>query len=358
MKKILLLFIISEAYISAENIVYNNNNLHAFLPKTNQLQIHAGFEKVNDTIDIFNIKESEFGSKSKKLDSLGDMKGINLNFGYAFNNKWYINIKLNKKDLQYSDSTLTNKNFDIYLRYQLYEDKNSAFAIDGGYSTNIASDTYINRLKTINNALKDIAPNKKIKISQTDNKYTLVYRESDGGIKTVKLKNKPYISIVDTDDTTFYIKAIFSIKKDKWLFDMYGGYAEISINNKTDSSILYEDDSDLKKELRDISFSQKRTDDMFFGGIGLGYNLNKWYSELNYQYNHLLRIDCLNETNINHVLNLNISYLVNQNLGLYMGGKLMLNQFNGEIPYLYGEYTKTSFDHKYGFLNAGIIYNF
>ena len=358
MKKILLLFILNESFIYAGNIIYTNNNLHAFLPKANQLQITAGMEKVNDTIDILNIKKSEFGSNSENFDSLGDMQGINLNFGYAFNNKWYMNIKLNQKDLQYSDSTLTNNNFDIYLRYQLYQNKNSAFALDGGYTTNIAKDTNINKLKTINKALKDIAPDKEITISQTDNKHTLVYRGSDGSIKTVDLKNKPYIAIVDTDDTSLYARGIFSVRKEKWLFDVYGGYEETSINNKTDSSIIHEKDADLQKELKDIAFTQKRTDDMFFGGLGLGYHFKKWYSELNYQYNHLLRIDSLNETNVNHIFNLNISYWVNQNLGLYMGGKLMLNQFNGEIPYLYGEYTKTSFDHKYGFINAGIVYNF
>jgi len=356
--RLLLILLYSGIYLYAENIVYTNNTIHAFIPEADTLQFTAGFEQVNDTIDILNIKESEFKSNTENFDSLGDMQGINLNFGYTLNDKWYMNLKYNLKDLQYSDTTLTNQNFDIYLRYQIYQDENSAFAIDGGYTMNIANDTYINNLKTINDGLNDIASDKEITISQIDNKHTLVYKGDDGSTKTVNLKNKPYLALVDTDDKSLYARVIFSLKKARWLFDAYGGYSKTSIKNKTDSSILYEDDSDLQQELGDITFNQKRTDNMLFGGLGAGYQWDKWYGEVNYQYNHLFRISCLSETTMNHIFNININYSLNDNLKFYLGGKLMLNQFNGEIPYLYGEYTDTSFDHKYGFINAGIIYTF
>lgn len=358
MKKLLLLLILGETFIYAQNISYTQNKLHAFLPKPKTLQLDGGLEQVNDTLDILNIKESEFGSNTENFDSLGDMQGFNLNLGYTLDDQWYMNLKYNQKDLQYSDTTLTNQNFDFYIRYQIYQDENSAFAIDGGYAMNIAKDTYINNLKTINDSLEDIAPDKEISISQTDTTHTLVYVGDDGSTKTVDLKNKPYIAIVDTEDQSLYARAIFSLKKEKWLFDAYAGYSETSIKNKTDSSINYEDDADLQEELNEIDFSQTRTDGMLFGGFGVGYQFNKWYGEVNYQYNHLLRVACLSETNMNHIFNLNIAYSLNEHLAFYMGGKLMLNQFNGEIPYLYGEYTDTSFDHKYGFLNAGISYRF
>lgn len=358
MKKLLLLLILGETAIYAENISYRQNSLHAFLPKPNTLHLNGGFEQVNDTLDVLNIKESEFGSNTENFDSLGDMQGFNLNLGYTFNDKWYMNVKFNQKDLKYSDTTLINQNFDLYLRYQIYQDENVAFAIDGGYIMNIAKDTYINSLKTINDGLQDIAPDKEITISQTDNKHTLVYRGDDGSIKTVDLKNKPYIAIVDTEDKSLYTRAIVSVKKGEWLFDAYGGYSETSIKNKTDSSIQHEDDTDLQQELENISFAKTRTDGMLFGGLGLGYQWDQWYGEVTYQYNHLLRVDCLSETNMNHIFNININYLITEKLALYMGGKLMLNQFNGEIPYLYTEYTDTSFDHKYGFLNLGISYQF
>ena len=358
MKKLLLFLLLIQQSSYSEAINYKKNHLHAFLPQPQKLYLMGSFEKVNDTLDILNIKKNEISKDNKNFDSVGDMEGINLNLGYRFSDKWYLNFEWNKKKLQYSGTTLTNQKFDTYIRYQFYHNKNLAFAIDGGFKTNIADDTYVKDLKTINNALNDIASDKELEISGTENKHTLIYREDEGSIKTINLKNTPYLAIVDTEDSTFYGRAIFSFKKNKWIVDTYMGYSETNIQIGTDSSILHENNSDLESQLENISFIQKRRDSMFFGGLGIGYEIDNFYIETNYQYNHILRIDGLNKINKNHILDINIHYSINNNIGFFIGGKMMLNHFNGEIPYLYGEYTDTSFDHKYGFVKSGIIYNF
>jgi len=358
MNRVILLLILSQIVTQAEDVFYGESNLHAFLPQSGKVNINAGFELVNDTVDILNIKESELGSNSSGVNSIGDMKGINLNVGYTINDKWYTNMTLNQKELQYSGTTLKNQNLDIYLRYQFYQSQDLSFAIDGGYKMNIASDSYVNDLHTINKILKNIAPNKKISLSQTGSKQTLVYQGDDGSIKTIDLKNRAYLAIVDTKDKGLYGRAIVSVKKDKWLFDAYGSYAEVDIENRTDSSIIHEDNADLQQELGDIGLSQKRVDGILSSGINFGYYFDKWYPEFNYQYNYIFRIAGLKKNTVNHIFNLNVSYIVNQNTGVYLGAKLMLNQFNGKIPYLYEKYSESSFSHKYGYLNAGLLYKF
>jgi len=72
----------------------------------------------------------------------------------------------------------------------------------------------------------------------------------------------------------------------------------------------------------------------------------------------MIRKEELKVTQINHVLNLNLVYALSKKTALYIGGKIMANQFNGEIPYLYINATKTSFDHKYGYAQTGIMFRF
>jgi hypothetical protein len=355
MKRILFVGSLLGSLYAEESFFYKKSNLHAFLPKANDTQVSIAFQKVNETIDIFNIKESEFSSSSKNFDTLGDMEGIGLELGYAFDNKWYLNLDLNQKDMQYSSTTLTNKNLDIYLRHQVYQENNRAFAVDIGYETNRASDTYMRNLDVINKGIKNIFGYDNIRVTQKDEVYNLV--ASTG--QTLQLENKPYISIINTKDDSFYTRLIGSFKKEHWLFDTYVGYTKTKIRNETGSSIWQEENSLLQQTLKNVDLVQKRTDDMLFLGFGIIYQINRnWYSELNYQYNRIFRDKGLNETNMNHIFDLNLIYELNDDASIFIGGKLMSNQFNGEIPYLYGEYTDTSFDHKYGFANIGIIYNF
>jgi len=248
---------------------------------------------------------------------------------------------------------------DLYLRYQTYNQNNMALAIDGGYTLNSAKDTYIRDLKSINRGLKGLSSDKHIQIKEVGDHYGLRYRDKNGITKSLDLKEKPYIGIVNTKDESFYTRLIGSYREKEWLFDSYLGYREIKIKGETDSSLLNEKNSDLEKELANIDFSQSRTDGMFFGGLGVNYRINEQFStSLNYQYNKMLRVDCLDETDMNHIFNLNTTYKINSDFSLYLDAKLMLNQFNGEIPYLYTSYTKTAFDHKYGFLEVGINYTF
>lgn len=360
MKKLLLICLIfSGKFLFAKSIDYQENHLHAFLPESNKVQLSIAFQKINETIDIFNIKESELGSKKENFDSLGDMEGLDINLGYAFDDKWYINLNFNEKHLQYSETELINQKIDLYLRYQVYQDRNKAFSIDGGFITNRVKDTYLRDLKNIEKGLNKALPHRDFSLSQREGVYHLSYRDKNGVTRSVKLKNKPYIGMVDTKDESFYARAIASVQHKDWLFDTYIGYARTKIVKNTESSIFNEDNPDVIKELEGSNFSQNRVDATYFTGFGITYALNSdWYAAFNYEYKYILRIKCLEDINTNHIFNLNLIYTLNPDISLYIGSQLMTNQFNGDIPYLFGEYTDKSFNHKYGFANIGMIYRF
>ena len=354
MIKILTLLFLGLNFLSA-----TPQDIHAFLPQGNTVNFNIGFEKVNDKLDIFNIKEKELDKSGKSFSSLGDMEGIDFNMGLTFSKKYYLNINLNQKRLNYLGSQLTTKRLDVYLRRQLYHSDSWAFAIDVGYTTNQADDTYMDSVESINNILEDILPNKEIKLKEIEDKQVLFYRGDDKSIKTVELENRAYVKIKDTYDKGFYTRAVLSLHQKKWLFDIFMAYSEVKIENNIDSSVFDEKNSDLQKELGNILLLQKRKDIIYLTGIGVEYTFNKqWKGNFNYQYSHILRIDYLKNNNNNHTFNMNVTYKLNSKIDFYLGGKVMLSQFNGEIPYIYTQYNSGSFHHKYGFANGGVAYRF
>ena len=70
------------------------------------------------------------------------------------------------------------------------------------------------------------------------------------------------------------------------------------------------------------------------------------------------RDDALDYLDSNSILGLDFNWYVTDRLVFTIGGELYHRQLNGIIPFLYNEYTQTTFDHTYGRMNLGIAYLF
>lgn len=320
MRLFLLLFLSMALF--AKTIETTKNNIHAFLPENGEITVLIGGELMNSTVDIFKIKESEISSNRAGYSSLGDMHGLDLELGYSFLNDWYVNLKVNQKKLQYLDATLENINLDLYLRYQVYQHRTKAIAFDVGICDNTAKDMSFN--------------NANITYVDTNN----VSHHAD------------FVTLKDTYDRSAYMRAIASYKVKKVFFDAYMGFKYTHIENMFDGSLPNESNPELTLKLT-------RDEGMAFGGLGFRYTVHpKFIWELNYQYNRMFRDKDLLASENNHILDLNLLFNITKKASIYLGGKIMTNQFNGEINYLYTTYTKTKFDHKYGYADGGLIFKF
>ncbi|MGB5793391.1 hypothetical protein [Poseidonibacter sp.] len=308
----------------AQDIVYTKDNTHAFLPKNGTVNLILSAEAINDTLDVFKVKESEVSTSSANYDSLGDMTGINLELSYAFLDNFYLHTNYNRKDIGYLDSNLINNKFDISLRYQVFANENHAFAIDGGMDINIADDTTI-----------------------TDANTTTNFANKAG----ISVDSSAPLSMKDSQDFGLYTQAIYTYKADDFLFDLFAGYKQITID-----ASKYEYTTGTGNSA--VTTIASRDDGMLFAGLGLREKFGSFYTEVSYKYTKMLRIEGLKENLTNHIFDLNVTYPISDKVGIFLGGKIMTNQFNGEIPYLYNQYTQSSFDKKYGYASTGLIVKF
>lgn len=338
MKNIILILTLSSTIVFAE-----------------QMQLKLEYQKVNDTLDILNIKEKEF-SGNKNLSSLGDMNGYTIDFKYPIQDNLRFNIMYNKMNLDYLGETLVNNKIDLNIRYKLKQINDYTFYIFAGYTQNKAEKIYITNISAINENIKRVLPNKDISIS-ADGK-SISYINSQGVSSSTDLAIDPYVLIDDTYDKSYYIQSSVNYKN----FNIYAGYKQIKISNYLDSSIAHEDNDDIQNELNSgnskASYDNTRDDAMLYIKFAYNFDYNKFHSNISYEYTKMLRINCLEETNTNNIIDLDLLYDINNDISFYVGGKLMSNQFNGEIPYFYTSYTKTTFDHKYGYAKTGLIFKF
>lgn len=334
----------------AENATLIKSNNHAITLPTNSVKLEFNIKKVNDTIDVFKIKEKEFGSDSKYQD-LGDMDGLGLNLKYGLTENLMLGLGYESMDLEYSGTVLTNKKLDTFLRYKLLSKDSLSISFDSGYIKNSANDVKMSSIDAINDMLARVFKDTTAKL--TSDKQTLFY---DGS--TLVLTQDPYISLVDTYDTSLYGKLLVSFKTQNSINTLFGGYKQTKIENKIDSSFHKETDQSLQDKLKEYQFDLGREEGMYFAGFAWGYKASKFIFEVDLEYQKMVRTSCLDYMQTNKILKANISYLLSKNLSFYIGGKVLYSQFNGELPYLYNKYTQTTFDHKYGYASTGLIYHF
>ena len=333
---------------------YAVSDKHALpLPKKS-LQIKASYLKVNDTIDVLNLKEKKF----KSLGSIGDMDGYSLALRYGLSDRDSIFASGQRWNVDYGDSTLKNNKIDFFNRYLLLHKPDAFFnnlSIDVGFSQDSANDIVISNDRSLNALIKKIKPNGK-------------YRFNDGSIvsgdTTLTLYDKqgnkiyPHISIGDLSDRSYYARLLVGKTfSQSSILDFYVGCKYTTITTKI--SFYPNNNSFVNGLIKNYKIPNMNRDEKNIN-IGFSYLLQMYgfIGEFNYEYNKMLRSSDVSYLDYNHIVDASLGRKIGENALIYIGGRLMMEQFNSDIPYLYNRYTKTQFDHKYGFAKIGLLYRF
>jgi len=355
-KSIILFIFIFCNFLFAQNINYAVSDKHSFTLPKGKLEIKSAYLKMNDTIDVLNIKKSVVGSSST-LSSSGDMDGYDLELRYGLNSKdtWLLNYQT--WNVQYSGSVLKNKRVEAINRYNLYNNDYSFFnslSFDVGYRRDSSDPLDIKNDDTINSLIKKIKPTSTISVDNGtihsgDSTFSLY--DKTGNIMPT------YISIENMSSRSYMLRLFLAKKISPYaIFDFYVAIKDIKI---TTSVGIYPKSSLTDSLLGDFKMPILDRDERNLD-IGFVYTIEKndYIYELNYQYTKIFRDADVSYVDYNNIIDASIAKKISKSLLIYVGARLMLEQFNTDIPYLYNKYTKTSFDKKYGFAKIGIVYSF
>ena len=356
MKKIAtILLLLGFSSLSGEIIDKTAGEISLYPLAEKKIKIKVNYNRINDTIDVLNIKEKELGSAN--VGTIGDASGFDLSLGYGIAHQSALYYNFEYLSVNYGDTKLKNKKHDIFTKINLSHYINNliyAFSIDLGLTYNSADDLDLRSISLLNSMIQKIRPGTNIEFDGNG----ITYKDSALYIFDQNGFIVPFIKIANMSDLSFYLRTVGAIEFQNSALHLYAGIKTTSIDSKI---TLEPSNVDLiasaLEEFGDINL--KRDEKTIFTGFNYAHSYNDFLFEAGYEYLKIFGRDSkLNEINDNHIFKGAISKQIDDNFRVFIAGKAMLHQFNGVIPYLYNEYTKHKYDKKYGYAKVGFIYTF
>ena len=356
MYKIAILILLSVSALFPNQSDYFILNKHSFTLPKNTLEIKSSYLKVNDTIDVLNVKEQELGALNR-FGSMGDMDGYEIELRYGVTSYNIIFFNYQRWNIDYAGSTLKNNTIELFNRYRLINQNSflDSLSLDIGFTHNYSKPINIKNDELLNSMIKKIRPNTSIVLDKGDiisGDTTLAFYDNEWN------KIYPYLSISNLKSKSYYVRALIAKQLTaNTLIDVYiaAKYTDI----RTGILLEPKENSYLNKFIGEFKIPNlNRTEKSINIGFVTTLYVKKFTMEFNYEYNKIYRDKELRYMNHSHIIEASISKKIYNNFLLYIGGRLMLQQFNTDLPYLYNKYTQTQFDKKYGFAKIGLVYSF
>jgi hypothetical protein len=335
------------------------------LPKK-RLEISLGYLRIDDTIDIFDFRESAFssGSKASRFGALGDMTGFELLVNYGLFDKTTLQSAFASRDIDYGFSSLDVGSYNFSVKQNINNKAHDMFpflALDAGIRGNTADDQ-IARDEDEINAIIDRFFTKDIDV-RINSSYVWFDKETENGSVSYGVpkigKSIPQISTEDAADLTAYFRATTGRIWGRFFPNFYVEYGHTKISSKIDTTLTEYIPDELTGDIPELPIDLDRDENYLKPGISLLIKFPFWaLVHLEYSYMKLFRDSHLDFIDYNHIFEADVNFFIRKWLVLNIGGVFYERQLNGIIPFLYNEYTQTTFDHQYGRAQIGLTFIF
>ncbi|MCX6073018.1 MAG: hypothetical protein NTY39_01690 [Campylobacterales bacterium] len=329
---------------------------------TNALEVSYQYRAMNDTLDIFNVKQSEFSSSNTvQTNGLGDYTSHKIVTNYSPSTNSLLNFNLSSQTIGYGSSTLDVLSYGGYGRYIFKPSSLITLGVDIGFRGNKGKKVTMSSATDIQYYLNNLGKN--ITASETDQYLWLTKNYDNLSLSAGFPKSShPEISIDNMSDQTFYGRTSIAMGFETFSPSLYMELGHTAISTTIDTNmddIAGDSFKSLFATYTNFPISLDRNENYASAGFNLAVHTPfNTVLTTNYEYKKLFRENGLNFLNTNHTLEMVLSYNITPNLGVNVGGTYLYRQFNGTIPFLYNKYSQTSFDHPFGWCQLGINYIF
>ncbi len=328
---------------------------------TNAIEVSYQYKAMNNTLDVFNVRESEFGSSNTvQTNGLGDYTSHKIVTNYSPLANSLLNFNLSSQTIGYGSSTLDVLSYGGYGRYIFKPSSLITVGVDIGFRGNKGKKVSMSSAADIQYYIDKLGKN--IQVAETDEHLWLAKKTDDSSWIKFPKSSHPEISIDSMSDQTFYGRTSIAMGFETFSPSLYMELGHTTISTTIDTNM---DDlagnsfKDLFVTYTNFPISLNRNENYASAGFNLAVNTPfNTVLTTNYEYKKLFRENGLNFLNTNHTLEMLLSYNITPNLGVNIGGTYLYRQFNGTIPFLYNKYSQTSFDHPFGWCQVGINYTF
>jgi opacity protein-like surface antigen len=314
------------------------------------LELTGKYLLVNDTVDIFDIREEEIDQRALFAATIGDYSGFQGIVNYGLFDRLMLHYSYQNADMDTtlgtsstfrnleSTTSLNTRSHDIRVRLSLFSEGPTlpALALEGGYRMNSSDDAAIS--------------------------FTGVR----SGATTVDFLERQNIQGSDMEDRGFEVKLLASktfgiVTPTVWL-----GFERYTADTRISTSIPI-------ASIRDNFDRTIETDeDVYSAGLGLGIRLwRRMPVFLSYRYltvnkdvetdqpintSFLARFSNpgQDDEDTNHVFTGNLLFWVTPRINLNLSGVVYTNHFLGIVPHFDNPFTNRFLENMYGYLGVGV----
>ena len=322
------------------------------------LELTYTYGAMNNTLDVFNVKESEFGStKTQQTNGIGDYTANTLLFNYSPLDDVLLNLTLSSQTIGYGQSSLDVFHYETYARYLFKPSSRVTIGADIGLRGNKGKKISMTSSSDIQYYLNSLGKN--IQASETE-KYLFLTNNDNGSYIGFPKSDHPELSIDNMSDQTFYGRSSIAMPFNIFVPSLYVEIGHTAVSATIDTNM---DDiaGDSFKTIVSTYFPISLDRSENYASAGFNVRADTPFDTTltaNYEYKKLFRDNALSTFNTNHTVQMQLSYAITPELGCTIGGTYLYRQFNGTIPFLYNRYTQNSFDHPFGWVHLGISYTF
>ena len=335
-------------------LVYSYDYPASMVIPKGRYEVGLFYGRVDDTIDVFNVREKELSKISSQVrtGTLGNYDHLKLNINYGLTYRSMLSFGFVYRSIDYGRGNLNVYSYRLSARKSF----NSVFSFDFGLKGNVAEDLTFSNVDDINFYLHKFRPDISIEV---DPYYVWFVKETpDLIIKYGVLKEEnPYFKLQDMKDLTKFIRLTVGKAFDFFYPNFFLEYGRTNIDTKIDSNLKNMVPMEYRNRLPELPVDLSRSESYWKGGFSVFIKTPfKTLTMIEYDYIRLRRDSDLDYINYNHVFKLGVGYFLKKNVIFSLRGEYLHRQFNGIVPFMYNKYSQTTFDHKYGWAEVGIIF--
>jgi len=337
---------------------------HGELLSAGHWQLSVAGLKIDDKIDIFDIRESRLDdvNAADRSDTLGDLKGLRLG------SSWGASPRLTVSGgYQYLQLVVSPIRFELD-RYQLSalygpppRPGKWRWFVGTAYRYERAADQFLTRTDDLNRLVRRFDSD--LSIQTTADR--VVFTDGDvtvsSPIVTPDGTTKPALmaGLDDVQSQTLRWQAGLSRAFNPVRFSLFAALER----HWLDGDLVHSFDDygldDAMLSALGVDNSLKRTETVWQLGASCHVDVSRRLAgRLSWMWLKADRGAGLDVIDTNHHLRAELYYAVMDQVTFHLGAEYFYRQLNGIVPVLYNRYTQTTFDHDYGFAFAGLTVHF
>ncbi len=323
------------------------------------LKVTIAIDAVNDTIDVFDMRQSEGVSGDR-----GDYIGGNLAAEYQLNPHWSLEGRYHYRDIDLAPDTNTIHTALLGIRYQpefSFLDKNDALAFRASVWGNKSDELTKSTPTRVNQNTFD-----RVSVEQPQDlqvQFDAMFSRKIDHMNQINAFASLGYSKVEMERlnlTTRYRDCLTNIQINS--NNQYVG----QLLERCNIDGLMVNDLEIVGDAKDygLEVDKDLNYDSYFASLGGSWNwrYQKFESQVAYQYQRLWRKDIDDRVaqfgngaiKDNHNLGLKLSYDLTPRMSAFVQGEIYQHNFVGHIPFLYNGVTASRLDRRYGLASLGL----